>query len=134
MADVVHTPTGALAGANPTIQPVTWGGTVTGGMPVYEHTDSKHYAALNDTLLHAAVKGYALSAGSIGQRGSIITSGALTLSGGMTKGVVYYCSPNGGGIAPVADVASADYVFILGVATSTTNLKIINVASGVALD
>ena len=130
MADIVHTATGALGNTAGTYEDVTWGGTVTAGMPVYKHTDSKHYAALNDTALHAAVVGYAMSGGAAGQRGRILTAGILTLSGGLTKAITYYCSVNAGGIAPIADVLSGDFVTILGVASSTTTLKIVSYASG----
>ena len=42
----------------------------------------------------------------------------------MTAGAVYVVSANAGGIAPVADLGSGDYVTLLGIATSTTNLKL----------
>lgn len=135
MADISFTATAVVAnasGANQFLDAV-WGGSVTGGMPVYQHTDGKFYGALNDTAAHAAVVGFALSAGAAGQRGQIQTSGLMTLGSGMTAGVAYYCSANAGGIAPVADLGSGKYVTVLGVAKSSSVLQIGLIVSATAL-
>jgi hypothetical protein len=51
----------------------------------------------------------------------------------MTAGTVYYLSATAGGICPVADLASGQYPCAVGIATSTTVLKLGFNASGVAL-
>lgn len=51
----------------------------------------------------------------------------------MTGGTAYYLSPNAGGICPLADVVSGAQVVLLGVATSTTVLRLDILNSGVVI-
>jgi hypothetical protein len=58
------------------------------------------------------------------------TEGNLTFNNVLTTGQVYVTSAaNAGGIAPVSDLASTNYVGVLGVATSGTNLKLLPIAT-----
>lgn len=125
-ANVVPTATGANE-----FMDVVWGEAVTGGMPVYQHTDGKFYKAIDDTALHAAAIGFVCSAGGASQRGQIQTAGRITLAG-MTTGITYSVSDNAGGIRPVSDQGSGDFVTILGVAISATVLQIGIIRSGIA--
>lgn len=102
------------------------GGTVTAGQPVYKDStaSNKLKAADADVLASAAAVGIALHGASADQPLKYAYGGNLTLSNVMTAGAVYVVSTNAGGIAPVADLGSGDYVTLLGVATSATNLKI----------
>jgi hypothetical protein len=53
------------------------------------------------------------------------TSGDVTFGGGLTQGQVYVDSAaNAGGIAPYADLASTNFVGFIGVAISTTVLRL----------
>jgi hypothetical protein len=56
----------------------------------------------------------------------------VTYNSAFTVGQVYVASTNAGGIAPYADLGSGDYVTILGVATTATNLKLSINQSGIA--
>ena len=102
------------------------GGTITAGQPVYKDStaSNKLKAADADVLASAAAVGIALHGASNDQPLKYAIGGNLTLSSVMTAGAVYVVSTNAGGIAPVADLGSGDYVTLLGIATSATNLKI----------
>ena len=102
------------------------GATITAGQPVYKDStaSNKLKPADADVLATAAAVGIALHGASADQPLKYATSGNLTLSAVMTAGAVYVVSTNAGGIAPVADLGSGDYVTLLGIATSTTNLKL----------
>lgn len=102
------------------------GATVTAGQPVYKDStaSNKLKPADADVLASAAAVGIALHGASADQPLKYAISGNLTLSAVMTAGAVYVVSANAGGIAPVADLGSGDYVTLLGIATSTTNLKL----------
>ena len=102
------------------------GATITAGQPVYKDStaSNKLKPADADVLAAAAAVGIALHGASADQPLKYATSGNLTLSAVMTAGAVYVVSTTAGGIAPVADLGSGDYVTLLGIATSTTNLKL----------
>jgi hypothetical protein len=77
--------------------------------------------------------GIALNGASDGQPIDIITAGDLTVNAVLTAGTVYYLSPSAGGIAPLADVLSGDDVVVIGIARSTTVLKVAIQIPGVTL-
>jgi len=110
------------------------GGTVTAGQPVYRDStaSNKLKAADADALASAAAVGIALHGASADQPLKYAIGGNLTLSSVMTVGAVYVVSTTAGGIAPVADLGSGDYVTLLGIATTATNLKISISVSGIA--
>lgn len=60
--------------------------------------------------------------------GAEITAGAT-----LTAGTVYYLSATAGGICPVADVGSGMNPVVVGIATSTSKMKLLLVNSGVEL-
>jgi len=50
----------------------------------------------------------------------------------MTVGEVYVVSATAGGIAPVGDLTTGNYVTVLGVATTTSNLQLGTIYSATA--
>ena len=102
------------------------GATITAGQPVYKDStaSNKLKPADADVLASAAAVGIALHGASADQPLKYATGGNLTLGAVMTAGAVYVVSTTAGGIAPVADLGSGDYVTLLGIATSTSNLKL----------
>lgn len=104
------------------------GGTITAGQPLYaDAADSnKLKPAQSDTAVKAAVVGIALGGASSGQPVSYAVGGDVTFNAGFTKGKVYLVSnAAAGGIAPSADLSTAGvYISVLGVSTSTSNLKL----------
>jgi len=114
----------------------TAGATITAGQAVYlDTTTSTFKLADNDSATSAArhVDGIALTGSSANQPIAVAKGGTITLGATMTAGVTYYLSGTAGGIAPIADVTSGHDPVIVGVATSTTLLKIAPVDPGVTL-
>lgn len=110
------------------------GATITAGQPVYRDATAgnKLKPADADVLATSLAVGIALHGASDGQPLQYATGGTLTFNAVLTAGTVYVASTNPGGIAPVADMASGDFVTILGIGTSTTVLKIGIIQSAVA--
>jgi hypothetical protein len=77
--------------------------------------------------------GIALNGGAINQPILVQTEGSLTIGASMTAGLVYYLSDTPGGICPVADIGAGEYVCIIGMATSTTVMRLGIEYSGVSL-
>lgn len=75
------------------------------------------------------VAGIALTAGGAGDRVIIVTEGAMDVGATLVVGTIYVLS-EAGAIAPAADLASNDYVTVLGVATAADSLDVKIIASG----
>lgn len=136
MADISYTTTNVVPGADAVLEVVTAGGTLTSGMPVYRDATAanKVKACQADTLAKSTCYGIVLSAvAALNQPVVIARSGSVTFGSGLTVGTTYCVSDaNAGGIAPEADLTTGDYKTILGVATSTSVLKLQILNSGVA--
>ena len=134
MADLSITAADVIKTDSTLIAEGTAGATVTAGQPVYKDSTAsgKLKPADADVLATAAAVGIALHGASDGQPLRYATGGNLTLSAVMTVGAVYVVSTTAGGIAPVADLGSGDYVTLLGVATTTSNIKLSVSVSGIA--
>lgn len=136
MADISFTAANVDADANATTASGTAGATITAGQPLYQDSaDSNQFKpAQADAASTDKVAGLALHGASDEQPITYITEGDLDLGGGLTKGTVYALSAAAaGGIAPVSDLTSSQFVTVLGVATSTTNLKVKIINSEVAI-
>lgn len=116
----------------------TSGGTLTAGMPVYRDvSDSNKLKACRANVSGTAnCDGILLCGGSSGQPITYVESpGVVNLGATLAVGETYCVSDAAAGaIVPIGDLGSADYVTILGVATSTSLLKldIINSATAKA--
>lgn len=106
----------------------------TAGQVMYLNSSGKLALAQCDgTAAEAAAVGIAVtSAPGTDQDLVVITKGLLTMSG-LTKGTVYAVSATAGGIAPVADLVSGNYVTVLGVAISSTQLLVDPIISGITV-
>ena len=125
MSDLSITATAVVKGVNGKTKTGTLGGTVTAGMPIRLNTSGQIVAAKADTAVDADVDGIALNGGASGQPCTYLLGGPLTLNAVLTAGVIYVLSAaNAGGIAPFGDLTSGNYVTIIGVAKSTTELDI----------
>lgn len=111
------------------------GETVTRGMVVYlKAADSRYWKSQHDgTAAESTAVGVALNDAGAGQPIRIMTSGSLGLGAILTVGVVYCVGATAGSICVDADVGSADYKTIVGVASTTSNLVLKIYPSGVAL-
>ena len=112
----------------------TAGATITAGQVVYLDSSASNVAKLaqsDGTEAEADVQGIALCGASSGQPVLISTNGNIDLGATLTVGETYVLSQTAGGIAPVGDLASGDFVTHIGVATAADNLRISLVSSGV---
>ena len=125
MAALVITAANVIPGADAAMTSVTWGGTITQGMAVYKDVADagKYKAARGNAAGTSHATGIALSAGANGQPGMIATSGDINLGATLAVGQVYCVSDAvAGEIVPYADLGTADYVVVLGIAETASNL------------
>jgi len=118
-----------IVGATTVTERALAGEAVSQGDAVYKGDDGQWYVAdCTDAGKHAAV-GIALTAGGAGDRVVVVTSGLMDLGATLTVGTVYVLSA-AGNIAPAADLASSDYVTVLGVAVAADQFDVSIHASG----
>jgi len=134
MADLTITKANVIKGANSTVVNGIAGATVTAGQAVYEDTTDSNKIKLADangaTALIATCKGIALNDALAGQPISYIVGNDLGLGAILTIGTIYCLSATAGAICPAADLASGMRTTIIGVATTTSNLRIALNSSG----
>ncbi len=136
MADLTITAANVIAGSNSSVVNGTLGATVTAGQVMYQDAADSRWKLADNNSATAAIRipqGIALNGGGSGQPVRVLLSGDITIGATMTAGVAYYLGDTPGGICPVADLASGEYPAIIGIATSTTVLKVNITASGVSL-
>lgn len=111
------------------------GETITAGQPVYlKSSDELLYKGDNDAgtaPATAAIKGIALNGASVGQPVTYQTSGTITIGATVTVGTIYVLSATAGGICPAADLASGDYVTIIGVASTAAIITMFRTPTGI---
>lgn len=119
MADITITAANVLRTSADTTTGIA-GETITAGQAVYlKSSDTRYWKAQCDgTAAEAAAVGIALHAALAGQPLTIATGGTMNI-GATTAKVFYYLSATAGGIAPIADLTSGQYIVSLGYATAT---------------
>ena len=125
-----------VAAADGAVSKQEWvaGATITAGQAVYIDTANDNVAKLaqsDGTELEATVKGIAMHGASSGQPIIIAVSGVLDLGATLTVGATYVLSQTAGGIAPIADLASGDFVSHVGIGTAADSCTLSIVNSGV---
>lgn len=137
MADLVITVASVAPGSNPTyFKDNVAGETITAGMPVYlKAADQKWYKAkASVTIAEASVRGVSLHGALANQPLVVQSGGQVTIGATIAAGVFYYCSAAAfGGICPVADLASGNFVTALGYGVSTALLQIQPIVTGQTL-
>jgi hypothetical protein len=136
MADITITAANVLKGANAVIEKGVAGATVTAGQVVYrDAADGRYKLADCDSATDGVrvPRGIALNGASSGQPLEILMSGDITIGATLTLGATYYLSGNAGRIAPAADLATGDFPSVIGLATSTSVLKVNITSAGVAI-
>lgn len=136
MADLTITAASVIKGSNATTEVGTAGETITAGQVVFKNTSTGKYELADCDSATAAERqprGIALNGASDGQPLVIMRSGDVTIGATLTAGTAYYLSATAGGICPLADLGSGDYVCLLGLASSTTVLALDIQYSAVAL-
>jgi hypothetical protein len=112
---------------NTIIERVNYGATIAVGNSVYLDTTDNEYklADCDSTVITAAAKGLAITPGVDGGLGYIARGGSVILVG--TTLVVaesYIVSDTPGGMKPIGDKASGDWVTKIGNAATTTQLDL----------
>jgi hypothetical protein len=134
MAALTVTAGNVIPASTARTQQVTAGETVTAGMPVYKKAaDSKYYKAADTSAALANASGIALNGASAGQPLGIITEGDLNPGATVAVGVIYCVGDAAGAIAPSADIGAAEYVTIIGIGTTTSNISVKFQVGGVAV-
>lgn len=131
MADITITAASVAPGATTLkLKPVTYGESgITQGMPLYQSTsDSKYYKADADAVATALGAVIAMSAGGADDPGFVAIPGTepgkalINMGATLTVGETYVVSTTAGGVAPISDLGSGDFVSIIGVATTAALL------------
>jgi hypothetical protein len=135
-ADLSVSAASVVAGSTAITSVGTAGETITAGQQLYLSPTTNKWMKADNNSATAAVRvatATALTGSSLNQPIVVQKSGDVTIGATMTAGVAYYLSDTPGGICPVGDLASGEYPQIVGIATSTTVLRLGYQASGVAL-
>lgn len=134
-ADLTITAASVVAGADAVISNGTAGETLTAGQPVYLSSTSHKWLKADADSATAEVRqarGVTLNGAAVNQPITVQTGGSLTIGATLTAGAPYWLSGTAGGIAPTADLSTGEYVDLVGLATSTTVLKLTFAYTGVA--
>ena len=127
MADLTITSSAVLPGSNASVSQGTAGEAIVAGKAVYLAASSKKWMLADSNSATPEARkaiGIALNGASLNQPVAVQTGGDITLGAVLTAGTAYYASDDAGGICPVADLASGDYVCLLGLAKSTSVLAL----------
>lgn len=101
------------------------GEAVTQGQPGYATSDDEYFRAdADDTELKAKASGIFMTAAAANKYAIFATGGSVDVGATLAIGETYVVSDTVGGIKPIGDLASGDYVTHLGVASATNQLDI----------
>ena len=131
MADYTQTATSVILVEGPKLTG-TAGGTITAGMAIYLNTsDNLWYACdVNDTAAKAVVGGIALNGAAASQPVSYAGPGStVNLGATLAVGDIVVVSESGA-LSESADLTSADYASVVGIATTTANCLLGFLVSG----
>jgi len=136
MADLTITAASVIAGADSVQRTKLANATITAGQALYLDTATDRVGLADSDSATAAIRGFygiALNGGAVGQPIVVHTRGSITIGATMTATLAYYLSDAPGGICPYADLATGDYVLLIGQATSASVLNVQPQDTGVAL-
>ena len=137
MANLSQTAANVAVGASTTrIQVVQAGESITQGMPVYRlSSDGKYYQSdANVSATTADCDGIAITPSATNSYFAIALPGTgskVNLGATLTVGTTYVVSATKGAIAPIADLTTADYVTILGTASTAALLDFVVTSTGI---
>ena len=135
MADISITAANVVKGSNARTQAGIAGATITAGQLVYKDAATGKYLlsdADSATAAARSVTGIALNGASLNQPVDVQIGGDITIGGTLTANTVYVLSGTAGGLAPLADLSTGEYLVVIGVAKSASVLAVDIQASGVA--
>jgi hypothetical protein len=135
MADLSITAASVVRGANARTVVGDAGEAITAGQAVYKSSSTgKWMKADADSAIAEArsATGIALTGSSLNQPIVVQTGGEITIGATLVANTSYFLSSAAGGICPLADVGTGEYLQLIGIAKSTTLLDISFQATGVA--
>jgi hypothetical protein len=129
MADITLTAANVKpANANTVMGRGTAGAAINAGQAVYlDSTDNKLKLAANTNATTATVVGVALNSAAADQPLAYAISGDVTVNAALTAATVYVLGNAAGTISPSGDLDTSTntrYGTIVGISTSTTNLRV----------
>jgi len=136
MADVSITAANVIAGPNAVSNVGTAGVAITAGQVVALDTTTSTIRLCDVNSASAWQRlplGIALNGAAAGQPVSYQTGGDITAGGTLITGAPYFASGTAGGIRPAADNTTGDYPALIGMAVSTSALRIQINAPGVII-
>ena len=136
MADLAITAANVVRGAGAKIEAGIAGGTITAGQTVYKDpADDKFKLADADagTATVRTTRGIALNGAALNQPLSVQYEGRIAIGAAVASGGIYVQSDTPGGIMPAADLESGDYVTVLGIGVSATEVDLLIHPSGAAV-
>ncbi len=102
------------------------GETITAGQPVYRAAATRKFMKSDADSATAEVRkvfGVAVNGASLNQPIAIQKGGDLNPGATLVVGEIYCLGETAGGIVPKGDQSTGEYVTVIGVATSASNLK-----------
>ena len=130
MADLTITAADVSKGADAVTTEGTAAVAITAGQVVYESSTGNYSLAVNTSTAAAAASGIALNTAASGHPVVVLERGNLDPGATVTVGTPYCVSDTAGGLAPWSDLSSNDFVTIVGVGTTNSNIKVQVLASG----
>lgn len=136
MADIVVTAASVVKGAGASVTDMTAGATITAGQVIYKEaaTGLAKLADADSATAEARIPyGIALNGAAVSQPVEVLRSGLLTTGATLTAGTEYWLSGTPGAFCPAADKAAGDRSVLIGIATSTSVMRVLMIDSGVTL-
>jgi hypothetical protein len=137
MADLSVTAANVVKGADAAVVTRVAGAAITAGQTVYEDPNDSNKFKLCDadaaTATARTTRGIALNGAAANQPLAVQTGGRITIGATVVPGTVYVQSDTAGGIMPATDLEAGDFVTVLGVGVSATEIDLNIHASGVAV-
>jgi hypothetical protein len=136
MTDIVIAAALVVAGADSSAVSGVAGEAIAAGKAVYQSSATKKWMLADSNSVTAEArqaKGIALNGASLNQPIAIHKGGDITIGGTLVAGQAVYLSDTPGGLCPLADVGSGEYLCLIGLAKSTTVLDVDIQFPGVSL-
>lgn len=138
MTDLSVTAANVAQGTGAQTESGVAGATITAGQPVYLDTTTQRYKlsdADSATVAARSVRGISLNGGSDGQPLTIqkmVLNTEINIGATLVANTAYYLSSNAGGICPLADVGTGEYMVLIGIARTAALLRMGGVETTVA--
>lgn len=134
MVDLTVTPANVDAGTDGRIGNGIAGEAIDAGEVIYlDRTTNTYLLADADAVASAKAAGVAVSSAAAGQVVAFQEDGTYTAGATTAQGTPYFVSTTAGGIAPFADLASADYVTLLGFGVTGNKIRLAINATGLTI-